>query len=703
MKKQEIKIIRYWIILILLLFYQTMLGQSIAIWEFKPQQVLEIRNSEELKQFEKKAKKGDSQAQLSLGYYNRNSNRSKAKKWLLKVSEGSDNNAADAYLILQACFSKATDLVPSFYGGKAFDIFAREDTGYANYAIAYIYYLWSLLESESSMQLGFYYSAIFSYLEKAQSKGYLVSSNLLEKMKFERLNAESKLLKEGDKLLQEVFEDYNYTSSDEFYPRDKMFKTIEYYHSLVMCGVEKAEATFDKCRFIIRKREGFGEEAKWILNTACKWYIDAAQKGEPKAQYMLGWWYATIDEPGGEYRKYKKQGEEWFEKSAMNGYAAAQYELGMIKLKQELYGDAFLWFQRAAVQGDKDGERMLAKCYAEGKGTIKNIKKALSWYRQAALQGDDMAESSMIAIYKSGNADAAKFNSFEAWCANIPSVEENSIPVNLLEQHNGQKMSTDRNVDINIPVSSLINKRTFAVIIGNENYQRVSKVDFAINDAKIFAAYCQKTLGMPFNNIRIYKDATYGSMMSALKDIKQIAEAYKGDINIIFYYAGHGVPNETNRNAFLLPVDVDGSQTDLCLSVSKLYQELNSLNALSVVVFMDACFSGAQRGDGMLASARGVALKVKNDIPQGNMVVFSAATGDQTAYPFQEKGHGMFTYFLLKKLQETKGGATLGVIGSYVSEQVAQQSVVVNGKSQTPTVVSSASMGEGWKTMKLNK
>lgn len=258
-------------------------------------------------------------------------------------------------------------------------------------------------------------------------------------------------------------------------------------------------------------------------------------------------------------------------------------------------------------------------------------------------------------------------------------------------------------IDKNIPSVNLANNKTFAVVIGNENYQKVAKVSFAKNDAQIFAKYCQNTLGVPVKNVRLYTDATYGLMMSALKDIKQIAEAYKGDINIIFYYAGHGVPNETNRNAFLLPVDVDGSQTDLCLSVNKLYQELNSLNARSVVVFMDACFSGAQRGEGMLASARGVALKVKNDTPQGNMVVFAAATGDQTAYPFHEKGHGMFTYFLLKKLQETKGGATLGEIGSYVSEQVAQQSVVVNGKSQTPTVVPSVNMGDGWKTMKLNR
>lgn len=260
---------------------------------------------------------------------------------------------------------------------------------------------------------------------------------------------------------------------------------------------------------------------------------------------------------------------------------------------------------------------------------------------------------------------------------------------------------TDHSIDNNIPTASNVSSNTFAVIIGNENYQRVAKVQYAGNDAKVFAEYCQKTLGIPRNNIRSYNDATYGTMLAALKDIQNIAKAYKGNLDVIFYYAGHGVPSETDQSAYLLPVDADGTQTEVCLSTRKLYQTLNSLNAKQVVVLMDACFSGAQRGEGMLASARGVALKVKEDVPTGNMVVFTAANGEQTAYPFKEKGHGMFTYFILKKLQDTKGNVTLGDLCDYVSEQVARQSVVVNKHSQTPTVIPATTMSGSWRTMKL--
>lgn len=256
-------------------------------------------------------------------------------------------------------------------------------------------------------------------------------------------------------------------------------------------------------------------------------------------------------------------------------------------------------------------------------------------------------------------------------------------------------------VDMDIPQTSKTNDNTFAVIICNEHYSMVSEVPMAENDGTVFAQYCQKTLGLPKNNVRLYKDASYGVMLRAMRDIASIASAYQGDLNIIFYYAGHGIPNESTKDAFLLPVDADGLQTEGCYPLSKLYGELESLGARSVVVFLDACFSGAKRDGGMLASARGVALKPKKEGPKGNMVVFTAATDDETAMPYEEKNHGLFTYYLLKKLKDSKGDVTLQDLGSYISTQVKRQSTVVNHKPQTPSVMPSASMVNVWSNMKL--
>lgn len=289
-----------------------------------------------------------------------------------------------------------------------------------------------------------------------------------------------------------------------------------------------------------------------------------------------------------------------------------------------------------------------------------------------------------------------------ALAINLPPLQ---ITVNGNEQQVASsqpaKPKIDNSIDLNIPVNQQNNKNTFALIIGNENYKKVEKVAYAANDAKVFAEYCTKTLGLPQSNITMLTDASFGDMLSALNRVKQIAEVYNGDVRIIFYYAGHGVPNESSHDAFLLPVDADGSITDVCMATSKLYSELSSMNARQVLVFMDACFSGAQRGSGMLASARGVALRANTERPRGNMVVFSAATGDQTAYPYEEKGHGLFTYFLLKKLRDTRGNVTLGELGDYVSTEVSRQSVVVNNKKQTPTVTPAEAVVNSWRVSNL--
>lgn len=256
-------------------------------------------------------------------------------------------------------------------------------------------------------------------------------------------------------------------------------------------------------------------------------------------------------------------------------------------------------------------------------------------------------------------------------------------------------------VDVDIPETGTGNSKTFAVIIANEHYYNVAGVPMALNDGSTFKAYCQKTLGMPEENVRYYPDASYGMMLRAIRDIRDIANAFSGDINVVFYYAGHGIPNESTKDAYLLPVDADGTQTEGCYSLNKLYGELGALSAKSVVVFLDACFSGSKREQGMLASARGVALTPKKEAPRGNMVVFSAATDDETAFPYEQKGHGLFTYYLLKKLQETKGDVSLGELSTYITENVKRQSVVINRKVQTPTATPSNSLLGGWTEMRL--
>ena len=256
-------------------------------------------------------------------------------------------------------------------------------------------------------------------------------------------------------------------------------------------------------------------------------------------------------------------------------------------------------------------------------------------------------------------------------------------------------------VDENIPRMAAGNDKTFAVIIANENYQEEVPVEYAQHDGSIFREYCQKVLGLPEENIHFRSDATLNNFRMELDWLTMVSKAYSGEARLIVYYAGHGVPDESSRASYLLPVDGFARNLNTAINLKGFYEQLEQLPVQSIVMFIDACFSGSKRGDGMLASARGVAIKAKPETPAGSMVVFSASQGDETAYPYSDKGHGLFTYFLLKKLKETSGQCSLGELSDYIITEVSRRSSVVNGKTQTPKVTPSQSLAESWRNMKL--
>ena len=255
-------------------------------------------------------------------------------------------------------------------------------------------------------------------------------------------------------------------------------------------------------------------------------------------------------------------------------------------------------------------------------------------------------------------------------------------------------------VDINIPQTNASNPNTFVIIIANEDYKSVAPVPFALNDGLTFAKYCQRTLGIPAANIKVHENATYNDIRLAMAWLKNVCEKYEGEASVIFYYAGHGIPDVSDKSAYLLPVDGDGRYVSTGYKLDDLYQKLGGMPTKSTIVLLDACFSGSNRDGKMLASERGVALKVKAGVPQGNMVVFSAAQSDETALPNEDEGHGMFTYYILKKLQETNGDVTLQDLSQYVIREVGRKSAVTN-KAQTPTVTPSSAVGTEWQNWKL--
>lgn len=256
-------------------------------------------------------------------------------------------------------------------------------------------------------------------------------------------------------------------------------------------------------------------------------------------------------------------------------------------------------------------------------------------------------------------------------------------------------------VDTNIPRTNKQSPSTLALVIANENYQHAPKVKSARHDGERFAQYCNETLGIPQSNVTLLKDASYGNMRGAMEHLKNTIKSFGGNADVIVYYAGHGIPDEKSSDALLMPTDAIPTIPATSYQLEEFYAELGQTDANSIMVFLDACFSGSNRDGGAVTKGRAVGYKPRQASPRGNMFVLTAASGNETALPYTEKNHGLFTYYVLKKLQESKGDVTLKQLADYVIKSVSQQSNLINKKPQTPTVSTSGTMVQGWKKKKM--
>lgn len=264
-------------------------------------------------------------------------------------------------------------------------------------------------------------------------------------------------------------------------------------------------------------------------------------------------------------------------------------------------------------------------------------------------------------------------------------------------------------VDNDIPVTPAQNGMRFALIIGNEDYSSHQieiggeiNVDYARNDASAFKNYAINILGIPEINIIFLLDATTGQMNQAISKANKIIKNTQGEAEFFVYYAGHGLPDEQTKEPYLMPVDVSGKNAIEGISLKNLYGRLSEYPSKRITVFIDACFSGGARNQGLLA-ARGVKIVPKEEAIAENMVVFSSSSGEQSSLPYKEKQHGMFTYFLLKKLKETSGNIKYIELSDYLNKNISLQSVLINDKEQNPKLNCSEKSNHDLMNWKINE
>ena len=236
----------------------------------------------------------------------------------------------------------------------------------------------------------------------------------------------------------------------------------------------------------------------------------------------------------------------------------------------------------------------------------------------------------------------------------------------------------------------------YALIIGNEDYNSFKQqtlyepnVDFATNDADAFKEYAVKIVGVPEENIIMLKNATYSQMKFNINKLARIAGIYPGNVELYVYYAGHGQVDGKSKESFLIVSTTAPSEG---IRLEDLYATISGSGCKRAMMFLDACYSGM---------GRGIIIQPKKTPVSGNMVVMTASSATQRSMPYEEKKHGMFTYFLLKKLKDTSGDITIEELFNDVKANVQSNSVWINDSEQTPELISGPGIDENWKSWKL--
>jgi hypothetical protein len=161
-----------------------------------------------------------------------------------------------------------------------------------------------------------------------------------------------------------------------------------------------------------------------------------------------------------------------------------------------------------------------------------------------------------------------------------------------------------------------------ALVIGNNDYRNVPKLQKAVNDARTMGETL-KQLGF---SVMVAENQTRQAFSETLLAFDRAVEP--GD-TAFFFYAGHGF--EIAGQNFLLPIDVpaatEGQEElvrDASVLADRIIERLQNKKARTAILVFDACRNNPFERTGTRAVAGGGGLAPMTQLPEGVFSVFSA-------------------------------------------------------------------------------
>jgi uncharacterized caspase-like protein len=241
-----------------------------------------------------------------------------------------------------------------------------------------------------------------------------------------------------------------------------------------------------------------------------------------------------------------------------------------------------------------------------------------------------------------------------------------------------------------------MNQNAYAVVIGIENYrQKIPRADFAAADAKIFAQYLIRVMGYPEENVVLLMNehATYSDLSKYFE--RWLPNNTEKDARVFIYFSGHGAPDPKTGGAYLVPYDGDPTFiAETGYSLKRMYEALGKLPAKEIIVALDSCFSGAGGRSVMAKGARPLVMNISESpiFSSNNITVFAASAAEQISSTYNEKGHGLFTYFLLKGIKNENvvkqdGSLKVDELYGYLKPRVERIARKQYNNDQTPQLM----------------
>lgn len=219
----------------------------------------------------------------------------------------------------------------------------------------------------------------------------------------------------------------------------------------------------------------------------------------------------------------------------------------------------------------------------------------------------------------------------------------------------------------------------YALVIGNDSYQKIQPLQNAKEDARSMASNLDQ-LGY---KTTLKLDLTEKQMRQELRSFK--SQLKSGD-EVTFYYAGHGVQIDSTN--FLLPVDIAGDSEDQvkdeAVSLQRVLDDMSEKKVKFTLALVDACRDNPFKGSGRsIAKTRGLA---PTTAATGQMIVFSAGTGQQALDklgPNDKSKNGLFTRVFMTEMH--KEGVSIDRIVRNVRSDVVALAKSV-GHDQVPAI-----------------